>query len=481
MRFLTAVLPGLTCLALLTSCGGDSPDGADRAGPGRTVLALLEKGGPDGAERELNNLTAGKPKEGWMLYCRGRIALFRAGQVDPEDRLDELNRAERFFSDAIKQNSGDYLSRVHLGKVQGFKGDFVKAVRNLEQAKNMVPTRGDAYFELGRVYLLSGDVQVAMALIDVGLEMDPERPDGHLLYGEICFKYRSLYDEGLTHMRETLALDPDYPGGRELLADSLIYLSQKSLHQKDYNAVLSMVAEALELLPDQVEALRLRAQAFAQTNQVDKALEDLRQCTALDPSSLETKQLLSQALIKRGYQLLFLKRRDDALPLFREAVKLEAPDVDTTVVARILAEDENGAGSESRPPSNDTEQKLARTLFEEASALLEVGKAESALKLLNRSIEILPDNPFTHHQAGLALDMLGRTEEAEKELKLALSLAERLEIRLPASYLKLAEIAIRVERFSEGENYLKEHAERFPDQTTNPLAVGLKKRLLLRD
>jgi len=68
---------------------------------------------------------------------------------------------------------------------------------------------------------------------------------------------------------------------------------------------------------------------------------------------------------------------------------------------------------------------------EEAAALLERGLADQALIRLRQSIELLPNNPFAHHQTGLALDLLNQPVEAEKELKLALSLAQSLKIDLP--------------------------------------------------
>lgn len=477
------VLTLIFCALFLTACGEDSDRLYDDDGPDRILSDLLEQGDLEGAESKLETLAAGAESDAWLAHWKGRIALARIERDpgDPAERKSGLDKAAAFFSKALDLASDDFESRVYLGKVLGMKGDYVKAVKHLENAIKLAPLRGDAYFELGRVYVRSGEVDAAISIVNEGLERDPERPDGHLLYGEIVFDYRSLYDEGLVAMREAMALDPEFPGLKKKLIDSLLYLAEKALTQDVNNGVLSIVSEILELSPQHSEALYLRAQVYARTDRLDEALVDLRQCIVKAPSYAPAQQLLARVLIKKGYQLLFLKQREQALDLFREAVALEAPDVDTTVVARILVEDAKTVADQQETQMDQAKSTQARTLFEEASALLERGLAEEALDRLHRSVQILPNNPFAHHQIGLALDLLKQPVEAEKELKLALSLAKSLEIDMPATYLKLAELAFKADRYDDAEQYLNEHAGQFPDQVSNPLAVGLRRRLLLRD
>ncbi|MBU0756249.1 MAG: tetratricopeptide repeat protein [Planctomycetes bacterium] len=471
------------CFCFLAACGGSPAGGLEETGSGRAISVLLDQGDPDGAEKKLESLTTSEESSAWVDYWRGRIALARAEAVEDDStgREELLALAIESFTKALEAEPTDYYSMVYLGKAQGLNGDFVQAIKRLEKAINQSPDRGDAYFEMGRIYVRTGEVDAAMGVVSRGLGKDPQRPDGLLFYGEIVFNYRSLYDEGLSSMREAVALDPDFPGAKDQLADSLLYLSAQALNKDAPDAALAMVSEVLDLCPAHLDALRLRAQAYTRNNHLDGALEDLRQCLKQAPSDEASRQLLARILIKKGYQLLFLKRRDEALTLFGEAVGLNAPDVDTTVVARILDEDRQRV--EERTPGQDEapENHEARALFEEASTLLEAGQAKEALALLRKSIEILPNNPFAHHQAGLALDLLNQPEEAERELKLALSLAHQLEIEVPATYLKLADLAIRAERFDEGESYLSEHAGRFPDQVSNPVAVGLRRKLMMRD
>ncbi|MFH1998057.1 MAG: tetratricopeptide repeat protein [Planctomycetota bacterium] len=479
MRGSASMLWVFFLIGIFHACGDSDPKTAEVGGQAQAVLDLLAAGKPAEAAQILDALKAGERKEGWALYCRGRVALHEAEHGDETGAASKLKEAASFLKEAIDLSSSDYLSWVFLGRAQGLAGQLVDGIKTLETAVRISPRKGDAYFELGRLYKNSGEIEAAMEIINQGLEMEPGRADGKMLYGSIVFDFRNLFDEGLVSMRDALKIDPDLPGGKEKLASSLMYLAVKSLHGKENEDVLLMVDEVLKLFPDHAEALQLRAQVYARTDQTGKAIEDLRRCIALDPKDVEACRLLSRALIKKGYQLLFLKRRDEALGLFREAVALDAPDVDTTVVARILEEDQRQAEEkpqEGTPPDSIQE---ARSLFEKASVLLEAGEAKQALACLRQSTDLLPNNPYAHHQTGLALDMLGQTEEAEAELKLAVSLGAVLEIRIPATYLKLAEIAIKAERYAEGEKYLDQFDKLFPNQGSNPMAITLRRQLLL--
>jgi tetratricopeptide (TPR) repeat protein len=166
---------------------------------------------------------------------------------------------------------------------------------------------------------------------------------------------------------------------------------------------------------------------------------------------------------------------------FKAALALEAPGVDTAVVERLVHQNESGPGGETNGEESGPDLKEARSLFEEATALLEAGEAEMALSLLKRYLAVLPEDPFAHHQAGLALDLLNREKEAEQELKTALELGRTLKVKLPATYLKLAELAIKDSRYSDAEKYLDEHDQRFPDQASNMIAVSLRRVLQLRE
>jgi Flp pilus assembly protein TadD len=53
------------------------------------------------------------------------------------------------------------------------------------------------------------------------------------------------------------------------------------------------------------------------------------------------------------------------------------------------------------------------------------GEAELAVRALQRALTMDPNNPVPHHLLGQAYRDLGRSEDAERELKLAAQLEDR--------------------------------------------------------
>lgn len=478
IRDAAAGLAWLAALSLLTACGGEGPPSPGSGGIDEDAALLLRAGKVEEAEALLKGLDPDELKEPDALFCRGALA-FREALNNSDPKSDpSLERAESLFMEVVSKDPSHYLANVSLGEVMRIQGELVEAVKTLDKAQKLCPDRADAYFGLARVYLESGELSAACDSVSIGLEKEPERGDGYMFLGDILIDYRGQPDEGLRAMRTALKLDPDLPGAAERVAELLLGMASRTLGQNKYDDTLRILEEVMALTPENMECIKLRGQVFDQTGRTDQALEEFRKYYNSDPSDDSARNIYARVLIKRGYQLLILDHREEALELFREAVALDAPDVDATFVSKILEEDEKAREREARKEKEKANMAEARALFLKASAMLEMGRAEEALNLLKRSLEILPDNPYTHHQAGIALDILDRPEEAEEELKLALRHAKAVNAKLPATYLKLAEITIKAERFQEGREYLDRHAELFPDQADS-LAVKTLRRLLL--
>ncbi len=444
------------------------------------VEELLDQGGTDVAAAFLDALEPAEKEEPWAVFCRGLVALEKASASQNPAEHPGLEEALDCFSTTLKARPEHYMARVKIGKTLGLLGRLVDGVKALEGACYMSPDRADAFFEIGRLYVYSGEVEAGMRFVEAGISKEPDRADGVMLRGEIRVLYRYQPDEGLNDMRNALKMDPDLPGGAQMLAKILNRYAVQALNKGKLDDVLEITGEMLEYLPDSVQALKLRGQVHEKSGDAEKALADFQKCFELDPSDDEAVSLLARARISRGYRLLFLKRREDALEFFRKAVELGAADVDVTVVSRILEENEKNSGTVSQVTPGDMDAKEARSLFENATALIEAGEPEKAFDMLVRSLEIFPENPYTHHQAGIALDMMGKTDEAVEQLLLALEQAEKLDVRIPSTYVKLADIEWRMERYDQVEKYLDMHAEQFPGLVSDPVVKRLRRLLILK-
>ena len=466
---------------------------ASSATPEGKVALLLASHRLDEAEQALASLDEQEAEAPWALCGKARILVERALLSEKPEEYPGLDGAEALLRKVLTRDPSCYPARVSLGTVLGLKGNLVEGVKCLEQALREAPDRPDAYFELGRIYAFSGQLDAGVEKIRWGLDRDPNRADGWMLVGKVIYFFRGQQDEGLHAMRKALELDPHLPGAARVLDQALLSLARKALARREYDDVLRITTEVLAREPECAEALLFEAEVLLARGKAAQAEAALRRAMKSAPENEEARRLLARTLVRQGYGLLLSKRKEEAYARFREAVNLNASGVDLTVVKRILEEGPGGAregegdtntstkataGEGASSSSSGPEE--ARLLFREGSALLQTGKAEEALALLRKSLEILPENPYALHQAGLALDALGRTEEAKKELLHALQQADAMQVSIPATYLKLAEIALEADQVDEARSYLDTYDTRYPERKEDPVARSLRRLLILK-
>jgi tetratricopeptide (TPR) repeat protein len=466
--------------ALLASCGSDGTDRTISSAEEKAA-ACLERGDPGGALEILQDLPSGEQDEPWVLHMRGRALLARTpgGATGADENAAAEDEAEALFREALRGDPAMSEVRVDLAALLSCRGGWVEAVRILEEGQDLDPENPRLTFQTARVYLAVSEIEGALKAANAGLALAPGSPEGLLLKGRILFEGTGGKEEGLHLMRQAVEADPALPGGVETLARALTVLAIQSKARGDTEIALALAEEALRHAPGLTPALAERGTLLVQAGDLARGIDDLRRVCAESPEDGEVRTLLARTLISLGYQKLLLKDREAALSHFREAIGLDGSGVDVTVVERILANDA-GAGLDtvsSGPEPSGTAGGQARTLFEEGSALLQEGRAEEAERVFRKSLELMPVNPFVHHQLGLALAMAGRIEEGESELREAVREAEEMGIALPAAYIKLAELAFRRERPDEARKILDRHDALFPDRAGSPHVLSLRELL----
>jgi len=462
-----ALLIAVLLAALLPSCG---PDEAGFRSPTyqEEAAACLDRGDAAAAMEIIDGLPPEERDEPWALHLHGKALLLSA----PQDRADE---AEQLFRTAIRKKPDASPVRVDLAGLLNRRGRRVEAIKILEEGRELDLENPRLSFQIARTYLAVSEVEGALEAVNAGLSLEPGSAEGHLLKGTILFDCTNGKEEGLDFMRRALKIDPGLRGGARNLAGALTAMAIQIESRGNPAAAFRLVEEALQHSPGLPRALAERGRLLIQAGSLVEGAGDLRKACAADPRDEESRVLLVRTLKTLGYG----KLRDDregALAHFREAIGLGAPGVDVTVIAKILEED---ARSGDAPEGNGLErdadrERRARGLFEEGSLLLQEGRAAEADEALRKSLDLMPANPFAYHQLGLALVLAGRVDEGESALKEAVRQAEEMGLDLSASYIKLAELALRQGRPDEARAYLDRHDARFPDRAGDPRVKGLR-------
>jgi len=466
-------------LVSCNSCSSSDPDEITLTQDQESALFVARN--PEEGVKHLDSLAPELQGEGWVLYLRGMLALKQAEKDSSTKDSPHLATAEAFFKKAGEASYSDYLVKVRLAKIVMLRGDMISSIKTLEALCKDEPEKGEAFFEVGKIYQDFGEIESATNNIGRAHKLEKDRADIKVVYGDFIFNNLHNREVGSEMMRRAMNLDSELPICKELMTKNMFKLAEEKFNDKKIDYALNLLEEVFKTDPDHLKALKLKGRILDQTQEIGQTLDVFRRCYELAPDDLDSKQCFSRALIRKGYQSLFLKKRDEAFAFFQEAIDLKAPEVDTTTVAQLIAQNKESNMVKEQKEELVSNLRDGRALFEKGAATLKAGHAQSSLDMFKQSLKLLPDNPYAHMQMGIAYNQLGNVKEAEKELIFAIDQGDKMEIKLPEAHLKLAEIAIRSEQYDKGEERLNRYFKIFPEMANDPLAKSLKRLLMLKD
>ena len=383
LTFIDEALPGL--------------DPASTQALRRIRLSVLgTRAEPAVLEAELQALARDFPDENF--YTLELIAFYRN-----QGRLDE---AEALIRDLIRRNPDDMDAR--LGLVQ-----FLAQNRDVEQAEEVLrafvaefPAVPQFTQALGRRYDTSGRTSEAVELYRDFARRDPRSPAGLAARREIAIiAFREgRTDEGRAEIEALLEEVPDD-------AQALVMRASLSADEGQQDDAIADLRMALRRQPESQTALLLLARTYTRAGNFTLAADSYRQLLAVNPRHPEAPAELAPLLAAQGdltatADMLEQQLRvtpDDLLALGRLAelrLQQRDPGAAETLARRIMAvSDQQGIGE-----------------FVLGRALLAQGKAEPAITAFRSSRAERPDDLLVREGLVQALVAAGRPEEAIRQL-----------------------------------------------------------------
>ena len=219
-------------------------------------------------------------------------------------------------------------------------------------------------------------------------------------------RLQGAYDEALAGFRRAVELDPSRPYLRIGFAEFLLQLGREE-------EAVEMAAAAQRLAPENVEALRLSAQALLRLAErtpstIPKARDVLEQLRRLDPNDATARVTLGRLYLRDS-------RHADAVEVLREAWALQPRD---RLVGVLYVE-----ALEVTPDTPEQREELRRLLAETpdflqarlvlAGKLGRAGDDEELVELLEAAGEDAHANVQLLRQLALAYYRTGRWQKAE--------------------------------------------------------------------
>ena len=228
--------------------------------------------------------------------------------------LRTLERSDDAISDlskAVELAPDDFITRLELGRAYLSRSNLDAALSNLLEAERLSPHDGELRMALAQTEIAQGDNVAALERLR-GLLADEKSLSSSLAaatrirLAELLLESNSI-DEAMRHVDEVLATEPahadalrihaallaksnrreeaieDYTrlisSGAALKADavtqSFLDRGRLQLEAEEWSAATEDFSKYLEVYPDDVDALTLRARAFLAQNEPAKAITDL--------------------------------------------------------------------------------------------------------------------------------------------------------------------------------------------------------------
>jgi len=321
------------------------------------------------------------------------------------------------------------------------RGDFAGAAASYESLLQLAPRLAPAYNNLGSLYLRQREYKKAAAVLEKGLKIDPKMSSASALLGIALYELGDYAGAG-QNLEAALRANPKDNNAELFLANDLIKLGK-------FEQAAGHLRQLSQRQPENQEVLYLLGKVHMKLSE-----EALTKLNALDPNSVWAHEISGEVMESmKNYDgaLLEYKKAVDAAPLQAGTHyhlgnaywSLNMWDAATEQFRAELAND----------PSNCTAQwKLGNIILEQhgdsAEALKEVQKAleacpdlmearvdraraliklerhAEAVKDLEAAAKADPGEPSTHFLLAQAYRAIGRTQEAQAEMKVFSTLEE---------------------------------------------------------
>lgn len=349
---------------------------------------------------------------------RRTTSLVSFDQAQQAFESGDLDRARKEVEAAIARSDAEARYWSLLGRIELEAGRLEAAIKAFESAIERDPALAEPYYYRGIVYQRWGMTDDAVADYSKAFENDGSRVAYLLAWAELLVAERRL-DEAREVLIPKLAYFEHNAAIHELLGDVSSLRGEHAAAVRSYERSAAIDPKA-PLVTEKLLAALFSAGDWQRC--LDGARR-VRAATVADSNGHLAKIPLD-ALRFEGRSLAMLGRYAEARAVFAEQVRTYPEDalgwrdlVTASLAVRDFPRAMSAADRLLELESRDATSYLLRGLVAE-----ETGDLDVAARWYRAGIGIDPSDADVHAALGLALNKLGRCEEAEAALRRALAL-----------------------------------------------------------
>jgi tetratricopeptide (TPR) repeat protein len=415
-----------------------------------------ELGDLPGAEKSLRRAvelealdTKGRYQARRTHFMLGRL-LLRTGRKEEGEK--ELEIAAKLQQESLV-TARDEINRI-LGQVVGETNRPAAAVTESETAVNVKPERSaeiakirtnlvgflaQALYNLGVISVQTGQTSDALEKFAAAAAWRPDFPNLDRSWGIVSFR-SGQFAQSVAPLTRHLRTRPDDRLARQMLGIShyfgrdfakaaetlkpleptivadaeLAYFYGISLVElKRAEEALSVFQRLSDVSQASPDSLSYAAQGFMLSGDLERALKDFTTLAAIDPRRPKTNYFIGQSLIR-------LNRFDEAEKAFARELEINPADhlaqyhLALTLIERKV---EPERALVLLRQAIDLKYDYADARYQLGKIHLENGETQKAIEQLESASVAEPNKDYIRYQLSIAYRKVGRTADADRELK----------------------------------------------------------------
>ncbi|HUV04379.1 MAG TPA: tetratricopeptide repeat protein [Armatimonadota bacterium] len=164
--------------------------------------------------------------------------------------------------------------------------DSAAGSKACEVCGKLLATDPDRYFKAGMEAMAAGGIDRSIRLLTDCVSMNPQHMSGRYNLG-LALSLGNKHDEAMEQYLAIIEQDPRYPGVYTALGQAAFgsYLAHMEEAEAQRKAMIQLLAKAIDLDPEDVDAHFSLANAYIAIGTADKAIPHLKRALALHPDS----------------------------------------------------------------------------------------------------------------------------------------------------------------------------------------------------
>jgi tetratricopeptide (TPR) repeat protein len=314
-----------------------------------------------------------------VLTCRAQQQQSREDQRQSALTFEQegnLAEAEAGWKVLLSERPNDAEAYAHLGLLEARQEHYKEAIVLYRRALHLDPDMPGLRLNLGLAFFKAGDLEAATQTFEPLHRSEPKSsPDALRLVTLIGLARYGMgdYSAAVPYLKQATAADPTNLSFR-------LSLAQSCLRSRQYQCVLDVYREILNLNPDSAEADMLAGEAYDELKNDDGAIAEFEAAIKADPNAPDVH-------FGYGYLLWKVLKFDQAEKAFRSELK------------------------------NNPEHPLALAYLGDTE--IRLNRSAEAMPYLERALRLRPSVAIAHVDLSIIYEGEGRNEDAIEELKTA--------------------------------------------------------------